>query len=308
MATIMHPIEYAHLFRCSYCSDSNLEWNGANVACRSCRRVFRFENGILRILDESLLDEETMRELRGNTFDLTEEYISHAANKDRWSDYYSHFAEQKIARLVTYLDRIDFSCLFSLGSGTGYEIKCILKKRKLQKVFASDLSCSALSVVPYTLKDAELKVGLFTSDLNECPIKDSNIPILVYEALHHTRDMHATLEGLMAKHYNNIFLVEPTTNLVIRLFAMKGWSQRREYSGVKPGRLDLRTLHNACRKYSYTASISTLWEFPEDYFRKFRRSSGLLETLFILSIDFLSTMTNILKFGNMSVVWLQKSR
>jgi hypothetical protein len=228
------------------------------------------------------------------------------ANKDSWSDYYSHLQKGNFIPLSRYLSRVNCSQIFALAAGTGYEIKCLSAMQRFDTVFCSDLSYSALYIMPYTLESIDIKVGLFTSNLDDCPIENKEIPVLIYEGLHHTSDMHVTIEQLLIKGYKHIFLVEPANNFLVKWLAIKGLAQRVEYSGVKPGRLDLKKLYSLCKDYGYKSSVTTTWHFPEDYFRKFCRSSGLLQSVFLLLIDAFSAVTNPFKFGNAAICYLQK--
>lgn len=276
------------------------------VVCQRCNRIFLIRDNILEFINIAELDADKLRELKGNTYKLTEESINRATNKDMWSEYYSHFSDKKIRYLLRYLDRIKCKQIFSLGSGTGYEFKKLLPLREFDTVYSSDLSYTALKIIPYTIDNFDVKVGLFTSDLEYCPIKCKDIPVLIYEALHHTNDMHLTIEQLLIKNYHNILFVEPTSNFVIRYLARKGLAQREEYSGLKPKWLKLDELHKLCRKYGYESFVTTIWEIPEDYFRKFHKGEGIIQKIFLFAIDIISVITNILKFGSFSIVYLRK--
>jgi hypothetical protein len=151
-----------------------------------------------------------------------------------------------------------------------------------------------------------MELGLFTSDLDACPVKSKNIPILIVNALHHTEDMHGALEQLLGKGYRNILLVEPTNNILLRFLASRGFARRIEYSGVYPGRLELRKLHAFGAAYNYRVSVTTGWALPEDYYRRLFGGSRRLEHAVLALLDMFSAVTNLVKFGNYSVVHLSK--
>lgn len=307
MATIVHPKDFLHLLHCSCPAHAPLVWTEyGKVVCQSCNKVFSVTENILELVDISLLDAETTRELKGNTYTLSDESIRKMANKDSWSDYYSHLQKGNFIPLSRYLDRVHCSQIFALAAGTGYEIKCLSAMQQLDTVFCSDLSYSALYITLFTLQSIDIKVGLFTSNVDDCPIENKEIPILIYEGLHHTCDMHVAIEQLLINGYKHIFFVEPADNFLIKWLARKGLAQRVEYSGVKPGRLDLKKLYSLCKVHGYKSSVTTTWHFPEDYFRKFCRSSGLVQSLFLLLIDAFSAATNLLKFGNVAICYLQR--
>jgi hypothetical protein len=307
MAKTLHPQQFLHILHCPCSAEASLSWNGSDVVCQRCARLFPVRHDILDLVDEPSLDSETRRELRGNTVSLDDQSIEYNASKDeRSGQYYTYLSEKKMACLLRYLDRISCSALISLGSGTGYEIKCLSKRLPLETVYASDLSFTILYVARYTLQDVDIDFGRFTSDLQHCPVKSSDIPILIYEALHHTNDLHATLEDLLKARHSNLFLVEPTENVFIRWLARWGLAQRVEYSGLKPTRLRLGTLRSLCRRYGYRARITTQWVIPDDYFRLMCRNSRVLEQTVLFLVELLSGVGNVVKFGNVAIVRLEK--
>jgi hypothetical protein len=247
MATILHPKDFIQHLYCTCPTHGQLISDKNKIKCQSCNKVYTITENILELVDLSLLDAETARELKGNTIELSEENIRTTANKDSWSDYYNHEQQNSFKTLSRYLNKVNSKQIISLGSGTGYEIKCLSKTHKLKTVYCSDLSYSVLFVSPYTLEQVDINLGLFTSNLDECPIKNKDIPILIFEALHHTSDMHLAIERMLKEGYKHIFFVESTNNFIIRLLSKVGMAQRVEYSGVRPDRLELkklRPLHN----------------------------------------------------------------
>ena len=58
------------------------------------------------------------------------------------------------------------------------------------------------------------------------------------------------VERLLAQGYKAILLVEPTSNALIKCLARRGLAQRVEYSGVKPGRLEIGELYRLCETVS----------------------------------------------------------
>jgi hypothetical protein len=53
-----------------------------------------------------------------------------------------------------------------------------------------------------------------------------------------------------------------------------GLAQREEYSGLKPKWLELKKLRKLCRRHGYEMFVTTMWEIPEEYFRKFYKKEG----------------------------------
>jgi hypothetical protein len=311
MAHILHPRDYIQ-FLCCPCSESSaLTLEGDAAACSRCHRQFPIrENSFLELVDMGLLDAETARELRGNTYLAAPAQIAAyvaAEQSSGWTSYYAQSRKQSIQVLAEYLKKANASTLFSLGSGTGREIFYLQQFMDFDTVYCSDLSSTALQIVPQRLAPFAIKVGLFTADLARVPIRSKDIPILIVNALHHTQDMHTALKALLEYGYRDIFLVEPTNNFLIRALARWKLSQRVEYSGVKPGRLEIRALRGFCREFRYDLSLTTLWTFPQDYFERVFGSSPLVQRFFIAGLMVVSIATNRFQFGNVTVAHLKKA-
>lgn len=311
MTTFIQTKQFSKYFTCPSCplqTNTTLKVSKNKVSCRKCKKIYPVKNNILRLVNYRELNSETKRELKGNSFPLTKKNIEYYATKDKWSSYYNHFANLKLTHLIGYLNSISMKGLISLGSGTGYELKEILKRKHINLIFSSDLSFSATSVVPITLKDYDINLCLFTSDLNRVPVvPNDSLPILIYEALHHTEDIHLTIEKLLQKGFKNILFVEPSTNFIIRILAIFGLAQREEYSGLKPDFLDIPKLRKLSKKYKYKLEIRTLWDIPEEYFRIVCKKESLLQNILLQLIDFISQIGNIFQFGSFAIVSLERT-
>jgi|AMFO01.1.fsa_nt_gi hypothetical protein len=310
-AQLLSPHAYMTDLSCPDGCQGELFVTGTDVCCRSCQQAFTIsDDGILEMVRESGLDEATAQELRGHQFNLTPQQIVQWVRRERammWQSYYSRNRMKTMQHLAAFLDHVDCSRLFFLGAGTGREIEFLLSFRKLQTVLCSDLSASALRVIPARLQGYGLEVGLFTSDLQRCPVANREIPIVIVNALHHTQEMHVTLERLLEERYENLFIVEPTNNFIIRLFARLGVARRREYSGVIPGRLDLPRLKAMCSRHGYRLRLRTEWEFPRDYYRKIFGRSRLVQRWFFRLLNDFSMVASLVQFGNFSVVHISRS-
>lgn len=309
MMTLLEPSAYLDYLLCPVClSNERLLSGKQEVCCPNCSAVFPIRNSIIEFVIAADLDQDKLRELRGNTLDLTPEIINQYANKDEWSDYYSHISKQRLRAVANYIMRSGSDKLVSLGSGTGYELKELLSLLDLKLALSSDLSYTATSIVPHTLKRFNIMLGLFTSDLDRCPLRNKEIPILVFEALHHTADMHASIERLLAAGYKYMVFAEPSGNWLIRWLAQKGYAQRVEYSGVKPGRLDIGWVDQMCLQHGYNMDVITSWHFPDDYFYKLFGKSRLIRKLFLAILDLISAVTRPFRFGNIAVVCCRKQQ
>lgn len=302
--------EFPHYFTCPFCphkGGSTLKVITNGVRCKTCQREYKIRNHILEFVKDEELDKETRRELKGNKISLSKENIEHYAKKDEWSDYYNHFVDLKFNYLLGFMKSVPAKGIISLGSGPGFELKQLLKRKHLQTVFSSDLAYSTTRVVPQALKDFDVRLSLFTSDINHTPvIPNDEYPLLIYEALHHTGDIHQAIEKLMQKKFKNIFFVEPATNFVIRILARFNLAQRIEYSGVKPDFLNIPTLRKLAKKHKYNLRIKTLWDIPEEFARVICKKGSLTEKLLLGTIDLISKISDKFQFGSFAVVSLER--
>ena len=310
MSISLHPSEFLALLHCPCSPDGILVTEEAGVRCTQCGLRYPVTaEGILELVAIDRLDAETARELRGNTFAFAPGEIAAAVEKERqamWRSYYSRSRKPSMAQTARLLQDMPHEEVFLLGSGRGRDIEYLLTFLPLHTVYASDLSLSALQVTPHRLHPYALRLGLFTADLQACPVRVQHMPVVVVNALHHTADMHTALEGLLRHGYRYIVLNEPANNWLIRRLARRGMAQRVEYSGVKPGRLELATVRALAQRYGYHMHTTTLWIVPGDYYRKLWGSSTVLQPLFLAAIRALSRLTNLIKFGNQAVVRLEK--
>lgn len=287
------------------------------LRCRVCDHEVAVADDVVEMVEHAQLDEHKIAELAGNEIELDPDTIRHYLNKESWSSFTQHFSEQKLRRLAKLLiaDRVLIPAF--LGSGTGFEIAPLIRYGyRPASMLVSDLNRSTLEIAKYNLAAAGLPPGtpvsLFTADLDSVPLKNRERPIVVYECLHHTPDMHLTLERMMSFGYRTIYFVEPTTNWLMKWLARRGLAQRIEYSGVDPDRLDLKRLESMCAQHDYEIDTTTIWEFPEDYYRRIldvvpgRRSPRWLQRIVLASIDLLSLLGRPFDFGNFAICRLQK--
>lgn len=310
MLTYLKHQKYSNFLTCPFCKigkSSSLKKTSKGFKCKNCKRNYDFKGKVLDFLKSDKLNENSKREIGGNNFAFNKQNIKHYANKDKWSNYYNHYVNRKFSILDLYLDTIDFEVLVSLGSGPGFEIKEILKRRNVTSVLSSDIAINATRVVPFTLKGFDTTIGLFTSDLNFPPIlPNETTTVIIYEAVHHTGDMIKSINNLLVKRYKNILLIEPTTNFIVKVLAFFGIAQRTEYSGLKPEFLNLNKLKKIAEKKGYQIDITTLWDIPEDYFRIICKKPGFVQAMLLVFIDMFSDISNLFKFGNFSVILLKR--
>jgi len=276
-------------------------------------REIRVTNGILELLNSEQLPVEKRTEAAGNAFPYTDEQLAIKLKKAVRSQYAAAVVRRKFDLMFRMLSAelgLRPDVYVSLGAGTAFET-CELLKRGFapRTMIISDLASEPLRFAPHLLMDVDADVLYVTADMDDCPVKVKNAAVIVFEALHHTPDMHVTIERLLSQGYRHIAFVEPTSNAVIRWAARRGLAQRKEYSGVIPGRLDLDRLTQMARAHHYVIKRSTLWELPEDYYRRIAgraHETGWAVQLFMLATRTLEVFTTWLMPGNMTIAVLTK--
>jgi hypothetical protein len=291
-----------------------METDGRALRCSVCQERVPITEDIVELVDVDRLDAHKAGELAGNEIRLDEETIGRYLGKEHWNAFTRHFVHKKIGRLARWLAEEGIDRAAFLASGTGFEIGPLLRHGfRPRSLMLSDLTRSTLQVAAYGLAthglDPTVPVSLFTSDLDAVPLKDRDLPLVVYEGLHHTADMHAALESMLAFGYRTIFFVEPCDNLVIRALASRGLARRIEYSGLSPDRLDLGRLRALCKQYGYRCDVETMWELPGDYFTRLVRGRPRPWNvrLFAAAVDALTTLGKPIGLGNFAICRLKRS-
>jgi hypothetical protein len=270
---------------------------------------------MLQFVDAAGLDDDKQRELDGNTLSLDSETVDMYLRKDEWSPLLTHWSNRSLRRLARYIRAAGPAELSFLGVGTAFEVPPLLRYGVApQRLNLSDLSATALAIAQIRMgREAELVTAppyYFTSDLDAVPLRNANQGIVIYECLHHTADMHAALERMLAFGYADIFFVEPTTNWLIRLLARRGVAQRIEYSGVDPDRLDMRRLRSLATRYGYSRKVHTVWAIPIDYVaaiaRRLRLPQKAADRLTLVVCGVLSVVGRPFHFGNFTICALHR--
>ena len=287
---------------------STLRLDGDAVFCSETGKRFPIHDQIVDFVDPEILDDVAKGELAGNDFVATAAEMEAYASKYDSYPAARHVTTKDNDLIVECLRSIGSDSVCCLGAGGGMEAMLIARKYPLKKIYCSDIVFNKNRVVLVSLRDQPVEVGLFASDFDHCPWAGTDIPLLIHQALHHTgAGMHDTLRQLLGYGFKDIILVEPTKHALTGLLATFGLAQRVEYSGVKPGRLDVPLVGALAREFGYRMSITTNWSFPPDYFRYLGGNNRLIGATLLGAFDCISWCTNFLRFGNNSVCWLSKA-
>lgn len=301
MATLLDPSMFVDKL-CSPATGAKLTIEGSAARCTQTSETYPIHDRIIDFVRPTDLDDTARNELAGNDIIKTAEEIHDYAHKYEADSVLGHYTATDIELIVGHLRRIGARELCCLGAGGGMEVKRILASYRLDRVYASDIVLDKCRVVPLSLEAFDVELGLFASDFDHCPWADTNCPVLIHQALHHTGEaMHRTLAALLERGFRHLILAEPTGNAVVRVLRTLGLAQRIEYSGVRPGRMQLGTARRLAKERGYTLHADTNWLLPKDYLHMLTRGRRGPEKLALRLVDGLSRATNAFQVGNNSV-------
>src|SRR5450755_2942878 len=232
--------ELAAALVCPMCRGGRLDERGSNVVCASCAQSYGLEAGVLSFLVADQLSETNRNEIKGNTF--AESYVERILGKEDWSPLMTHQMKW-VVDLVSRMIPADTAELFALGTGTGFDLRLLLRNRQFERVYASDISPAATALVQRSVAEYSGELGLFASEFLRVPVaKGPRRAGLVFQALHHAPDAHTALAMLLDHNFDDLVIVEPMTNRLFGVLARFDLLQRVEYTGTRPDWLDLRRI------------------------------------------------------------------
>jgi len=137
-------------------------------------RKFTYDivNGVPNLISEGQIEEVVKGEITGNSFVETQEEKIHYANKFETEQEHVgiYYTERDLDSIVPILKDLDHSSVLFLGVGGGMEVRRILRRGlKIEQAYCSDLVVSKCQVVPMTLKEFDIDIGVFASDMSYIP-------------------------------------------------------------------------------------------------------------------------------------------
>jgi hypothetical protein len=192
--------------------------------------------------------------------------------------------------------------LYTLGAGGGFDLRLLLRRRSFERVFASDISPAATSLIARALAEYPGRLGLFASEFSRCPVPKREGSIgLVFQALHHAPDSHAALATLLDHNFDDLLIVEPCTNPPLAALARFDLVQRVEYTGTRPDWLSIPRVRSIAEDRGYQITSQTWWEMPPYVVHWLRNQPRLWRPCFH-TFDAVSRLTNAIKFGSMAAL------
>jgi hypothetical protein len=308
----MEPISKEDLltyFYCPDCGSSDLAAVTDAIVCRACQRQYLEKHGVVDFLLYDQLKESEKRELKAMTLPLDGQKLRWIVEKEKWDRIQTHFLMRGIRAAMRYLSKYarPGNTLVTLGSGAGFELRVLSQFLSFDKIIASDISWTASHAITTSVEERTGMLGLFACDFNRCPVKRSaDVVCFVFEALHHTDNVHTTIENLISRNFDHLVLVEPTRNWFVNLLSKVGLTMNIEYSGLKPDWIDLRSVRTIAHRHGYRMEVTTWWPFPDSMVPKWVKKSNVFSMMLCYAVDSLSYLTNLFHFGGMSAVHMEK--
>jgi SAM-dependent methyltransferase len=300
---VLEPSECVDELVCTACRSPALAFVDGQVQCAACRTRFDCLRGVIDFVDRDRLDADTLREEQANSVALENPKAVRRRLRKGKSGFLAAQTRRCMRSVLRLLEPYDEThTLISVGSGSGYELRALLGRRRFRRVYSSDLAWSATALVPQMLADAEGTLGLFAADFQRLPIQRRSDRVgLCYLALHHAPDPHHAL-SLLLERFDQLVMVEPVTNWLVKLLARFGQARRIEYSGVEPEWLDIGRMRKLADDLGFAFEVETWWEIPRLRLpRRVREDRRLWWPLFAL-VEGISQLTRPLRFGSMAAV------
>jgi SAM-dependent methyltransferase len=297
---VLEPSECVDELVCVLCRGPLTAVRGG-AECIDCGRSYGAPDGVLDLVDHAALDAETRRELEANSVSPADPKAVRRRLRKGKGAFLAAQTRRSMRPVLRLLRPYDEThTLVSVGSGSGYELRALLGRRRFHRVYSSDLAWTATALAPKVLADVEGTLGLFAADFHRLPIKRQPDRVgLCYLALHHAPDPHSALLILLER-FDQLVLVEPVENWLVRLLARFGQARRVEYSGVKPEWLDIGRMRKVAEDVGYAFDVETWWEIPRSRLpRRVRTDRRLWGPLFVL-VEAISQLTRPLRFGSMA--------
>jgi hypothetical protein len=300
---LMSKQELAAALVCPLCRGGALQVVTGGLQCVGCSRSYlESDRGVISFLIDEQLSETNRNEIKGNTFDA--EWEEKQLDKESWHPVLTQqmeWAVEVVARMLP-----EAADLYALGTGYGFDLRLLLRRRRFDRVFASDISPAATSFLGRALEEFSGTLGVFASEFERCPVpKRPGSLGLVFQALHHASDAHVALTTLLDHNFDDLMIVEPCTNPPLGVLARFDLVQRVEYTGTRPDWISLPRVRSLAKERGYRIASQTWWEIPPfiavwlQHRPSFWRPCNQM-------FEAVSRATNLIKFGSMAAVHLTR--
>lgn len=309
MASILPVMEFVDLLCCKCSAEGQWIETSTGVRCKLCGREYNRNGFVLDLIDDANVDEYARKERNLYVKKVDVSHLSKMVLLEQssiWKSYRSRSRMVPMRWLATRISACNYDTICLMGAGSGRELLYFNEYITFKKILCSDIAVDRLKMIPLRCEQYGYQLALFTADIKKCPVISKSIPIIAINVFHHTKDMHAIIEIYCKNNHRTILFLEPCENFILKFFSRFGLAIRREYSGIIPGRLNLKQLRLIAMRYNYCLRCKTFWTFPQDYYNRFFGKWASIRKPFLKMMDVFSAVTSLVNFGNNIVVHLEK--
>ena len=309
----MQPLDTAWLLthlRCPQCEAPALAVDASVLVCRTCGRHYPVVAGICNFVLPDQLGPTAQQEIRAINCHLHDPVKrQHLMHRDQNGLLAAHFLRRSVRMAARYLAPYATAgqALCALGCGGGFDLLTLAQFVRFKRIVAGDISTAATACIGENLAAQDGRLGLLACEFQRCPVRRSpDVVGFVFEALHHTADVHQTIEQLLAQNFDQLVFVEPTRNWLTDLLAKWSLTMNVEYSGLTPDWIHLRKVRAIAQRMGYHMAATTWWPCPDNLVPRWIKCSTRLTRGFCRLVDIGSWLTAPFHFGAMSAVHLWK--
>lgn len=295
---------------CIHCSSRSLHYSDDKVVCTSCLSQYPIHHGVIDLVPYGLLPETATQEIKAMSLSLNDDNLKNFIEKENWDAIQTHYHRKGIQAACYFLKQYARSdhVLFAMGCGAGFEFRLMHPHDRPASIIASDISWRAARAIPLSLKEIDGFLGTIACDFNHCPVtKEDKLVGFVFEALHHSDDVHRSLESLLANNFEHIIMVEPTRNWLVNLLEHLGLTMRVEYSGLKPDWIDIKRARKIAQRLGFTMDVKTWWPIPDALVPSALKRNRFMRIGLCAVVDAFSALTSLFNFGAMSAYHFRRA-
>ena len=213
-----------------------------------------------------------------------------------------------------------YNYLFFFGGGAGNECAYVCSRLKGKNTtILSDLSYYILKFHKEVFRNysSPLPNGVLACNFNELPFSKSTHQYcaIALLCLHHSESIENIIKDIL-KMFDQVILLEPMTNPLLRFMSKFGITQRKEHDDWSPARIKLCSFEKL--KSEYNVRIKTFIQVPRDYLPFISHKQGkifvdenvkiqrTISKLYYAIQLFLNKFCTKIRFGNMMLAHISK--
>jgi len=236
--------------------------------------------------------------------------------------YEKYFLSLFYDEVLRIVEENSYRDIVFLGAGAGNEAAYV--RRRLpddSRITLTDLSWDSLMHYEecFANYNAPLPDEVLTCSFNDLPFSKvgSDCCAIAFLCLHHGDSIERVI-GHILERFDNLILLEPMTNGILRFLAKLGIAQRPEGVDYRPARIDLSFFGSV--KEDFDTEIKTYFQTPRDYVLFISHQQGVVfsednmkierlwSKLIFKSHMLLNGFLSIVNFGNLALVHLSRKK